>query len=176
MPDPAAPRGAFLVALVVTALILGGVTLLVALARSGGPRSGRLLPIVRVLWLGLVGAVWVGLNLVSLGWVRLGRVGPADPAPVTVEVEAQVWSYRISNPQVPAGVPVLFVVRSADTLHSLGLYDPDGQLLFTLMAMPGMEERGLFTFPRPGRYRLRCLEYCGLGHGLMAGDLVVQGR
>jgi len=168
----AGPQGALLSALVATGLVLalvGGLAWRSAL-RPGGLRR----PLVwRGAWVGLVTLLWVVVNLVSLAWVRADRAQGTEP--VRVGVEAYMWGYRLTSSQVPAGVPVAFTLTSADTVHAFGVYNPEGRLLFTVMVMPGMEEKVVYTFPAPGRYTVRCLEYCGLGHGFMTTQFAVSG-
>jgi cytochrome c oxidase subunit 2 len=41
--------------------------------------------------------------------------------------------------------------------------------------MPGITNRLVYTFPRPGKYRVLCLEYCGLVHHGMSVEFDVIG-
>lgn len=166
------PLGALGSAIVVSVLLLLGSLGLLrrALRGPGGaiPRPG----LTRGLWLGLIALLWIGINLSSLRWAQAGR--PSGGEETVVTVDAWMWNYRILPRVVPAGRPVTFRVRSQDTIHSFAVYDPSGQLLFTVMAMPGHEEAVRFTFREPGRYVVRCLEYCGVGHGRMTTEFTVE--
>jgi len=158
-----------------------GVSLLLLLVSLGLVRralraGGRTIPqpgLMRGLWLGIIALIGIGLNLSSLRWAQAHRP-PEGGRERMVQVDAWTWNYRILPRSVPAGIPVTFRVRSLDTLHSFAVYDPHGQLLFTVMAMPGHEEEARFTFHEPGRYTVRCLEYCGVGHGRMATEFIVE--
>jgi cytochrome c oxidase subunit 2 len=39
--------------------------------------------------------------------------------------------------------------------------------------MPGYVNKVYYTFSKAGAYKIVCLEYCGLGHHVMATDLTV---
>lgn len=101
----------------------------------------------------------------------------AEAADGTVEVEvmASQWSWDISRREVPVATPVVLNVGSHDVNHGVGVYHPDGTLLFQTQAMPGVINRVKHTFTEPGIYRVLCMEYCGLAHHGMADELrVVQ--
>ncbi len=117
----------------------------------------------------------VGLNLLSETWTR-AEPASTTPASVVAQVEASMWRFALTPATLPAGQPIEFRVRSTDTIHGFGVYDPTGRLLFTVMAVPGAEERAVFTFREPGIYSVRCTEYCGAPHGLMRATFTVHGR
>ena len=39
--------------------------------------------------------------------------------------------------------------------------------------MPGVTQRFVITFSRPGIYKLRCMEFCGIDHHKMQSELKV---
>jgi cytochrome c oxidase subunit II len=94
-------------------------------------------------------------------------------ARVVVEVMGHQWGWRVSPGTIEAGVPVEFRVTSADVNHGFGIYDSGGRLLAQTQAMPGVTNRLLHTFARPGKYRVLCLEYCGLVHHGMRAEFEV---
>jgi cytochrome c oxidase subunit 2 len=132
---------------------------------------------VEVAWLIGVGVVWLAINLVSIPWIPWLQMLTQQPAAAgeaqVVNVEAYMWGYKITPIEVRAG-PVKFVARALDTIHSLGIYTPDGRLLATVMLMPGMREEITVVFDKTGEYVVRCLEYCGDGHGYMFSKIVVR--
>jgi len=71
---------------------------------------------------------------------------------------------------LPLNRPVLFLIRSKDTLHSF--FIPFARL--KMDAVPGMTTRIWFVPTKAGRYEFTCAELCGLGHYRMRGDLVVE--
>jgi cytochrome c oxidase subunit II len=70
---------------------------------------------------------------------------------------------------MPAGVPVLFELTSADVIHSFWVPNLGGKMDLV------PEKVNLFWLQsdRPGRFRGQCAEYCGLQHALMGFFVVV---
>ena len=84
------------------------------------------------------------------------------------------WS--VSPATVAAGTRVRFDVTGADVNHGFGLYDPDGELIGSVQAMPGFHNRLDRVLGKPGTYVFSCLEYCGLNHARMARTFEVTPR
>lgn len=129
-------------------------------------------------WLTVVFAVFVGVNLASLKFMPLiaSARAMASGEPVQeIDLTARSWSYEISNRQIEVGQTVRFSGRSSDTQHGFAVYHPDGRMLFTMMLMPGLSKPTslVYTFKDPGRYKVRCLEYCGIAHHAMQDELIV---
>ncbi len=114
--------------------------------------------------------------LVSMRWLpyRPVRAMTLGQPKVTVDVVAQQWSWTFSRNEVPAGVPVEFLVSSKDVNHGFGIYNSEGRLLTQVQAMPGYTNHLIYVFDQPGVYTVRCLEYCGLAHHAMIATLRVQ--
>ncbi len=91
---------------------------------------------------------------------------------ITVEVVAHQFSFTMPS-SLPARRLIKFVVTSADVNHGFGIYSPQGVLLAQVQAMPDYHNVLYFTFPGPGTYIIRCLEYCGEGHSAMQQPLKV---
>jgi heme/copper-type cytochrome/quinol oxidase subunit 2 len=90
------------------------------------------------------------------------------------ELEANPFVLRMrTEPTLYADAPTLLILTSQDVAHLLGVYAPDGTLLFTVNAMPGETTNTRVDFPAPGAYSLRCLRHCGIGHHLMTASLTV---
>ena len=92
-----------------------------------------------------------------------------------VHIKASSWLFEFSEKEFEVGQSVRFLAESVDTVHSFALYHPDGNLLFTMMLMPGTgtESALVHTFKDPGEYTIRCLEYCGTAHHAMKNKLTV---
>ncbi len=102
--------------------------------------------------------------------------GPSAGARV-VDVVGKQWLWELSANQFTAGVPVEFRVTANDVNHGLGIYDPNGRLVAQVQAMPGFTNRLVHTFTEPGKYRVLCLEYCGLvHHNMITGFEVAAAR
>jgi cytochrome c oxidase subunit 2 len=118
-----------------------------------------------------------------------GHVGAIDPARVretapfdqpgvqqtgpdayTVVVIGSAWSFTPDEIRVPAGAAVTFVATSTDIIH--GFYVAKTRV--NVMLIPGQISRVTHTFDTPGEYLLLCHEYCGLGHHLMSGRVIVE--
>jgi cytochrome c oxidase subunit II len=97
----------------------------------------------------------------------------ADGA-VTVTATGSQWSWEIVPQEVPVGRPIIFKVTSNDVNHGFGVYDPEGTMVFQTQAMPGYVNQVRYTFTTAGRYRVFCMEYCGLVHHDMISDIVVK--
>ncbi len=98
--------------------------------------------------------------------------GPSAGAQV-VNVVGKQWYWELSANQFSAGVPVEFRVTADDVNHGFGIYDPNGRLVAQVQAMPGFTNRLVHTFTEPGKYRVLCLEYCGLVHHNMVTEFEV---
>lgn len=97
---------------------------------------------------------------------------PSATAQVVNAVGRQ-WSWELSQREFKAGTPVQFNVTSVDVNHGFAIYGPDERIVTQTQAMPGFTNRLLFTFERPGKYRVMCLEYCGLAHHAMVTEFDV---
>jgi cytochrome c oxidase subunit II len=104
-----------------------------------------------------------------------------------IEVTAKKYEYSPSPIHVKLGAPVELKFTSLDKTHGfkINLYpdgsDPKGEpgLVFTSKEDCFKLEKGTPTvvqfIPRtPGAYSFHCCNRCGLGHGGMKGQLVVE--
>ncbi len=140
-------------------------------ATYGGVQSSAYRTRDRLFWaLLILGVPVMALTLWKLPYVRAGE--PAAPQVVTAT--GFQWYWELGRKSVVAGQPVEFQITSADVNHGVGLYDSDTRLLAQAQAMPGYVNRLRYTFERPGKYRLMCLEYCGLAHHDMISELEVK--
>jgi cytochrome c oxidase subunit 2 len=97
----------------------------------------------------------------------------ASPASVVVQATGHQWAWDVKPATVPAGQPVEIRVTGADVNHGFAVYDANDRLITQTQAMPGFTNVIRHTFATPGTYRVRCLEYCGLGHHTMVSQLTV---
>jgi heme/copper-type cytochrome/quinol oxidase subunit 2 len=67
---------------------------------------------------------------------------------------------QIGELTTTAGLPITFVVRSMDVLHSFYLSEFRSQVT----AMPNRVAHLSVTPPAPGSYGIACNQFCGLGH------------
>lgn len=133
-----------------------------------------------IAWLGFVTFVFVAVNLASITHmptVATAKAMASGDEITTVNFTAESWSFDLPDVKLKVGVPVRFSGKSLDTVHGFALYAPDGDVLFTMMLMPGMADPTslVHTFTKPGTYTVRCLEFCGLSHHEMNDKITVVG-
>ena len=73
--------------------------------------------------------------------------------------------------RIPKGSTVTFYLHSQDVIHGIKIKDTT----VSLMVIPGQVGRATYTFDEPGEYLFLCHEYCGLGHHVMSGKIIVEG-
>ena len=74
--------------------------------------------------------------------------------------------------RIPVGLPIEFVLKSKDVIHSFWVPSLAGKLDM----IPGRANAYRFAAERPGMYRGQCAEYCGAQHALMAFYVVAMER
>ena len=160
---------------------IGGVTLVFLYVISQATRQAdagqvetRAYAIRRWFFLGLI-ALGVGATAATLTPFPIPNQHAASQARQLVKAVGRQWFWELSPEPIKVGVPVEFQVTSADVNHGFGIYEPSGRLLAETQAMPGVTNRLVYTFTRPGKYRILCLEYCGLAHHGMILEFNVIG-
>lgn len=83
---------------------------------------------------------------------------------------AQVFAWTPETLEMPAGSTVTFVATSRDVIHGLKIVGTP----INAMVVPGQISRLTTRFDKPGEYLIECHEYCGGGHHLMAGRIIVK--
>jgi cytochrome c oxidase subunit 2 len=98
--------------------------------------------------------------------------GLRQTGPNTYEVVmvARTFFYDPREITVPAGSEVTFIATSGDVIH--GLYVQNSRV--NVMLIPGQVTRVVQRFDEPGEYLMICHEYCGLGHHIMSGKVIVE--
>lgn len=166
---------AWQVTLVLVAVLLGVFAYVAARAhdKADDARLPQTTARIRtVLFWGLVVAF---VPIVGYTLTRLPYSPPAAEAgpPQVIRAVGQQWRWELSATEVEVGKPVAFHVTARDVNHGFGLYDPDLRLVAQTQAMPGYTNILHHTFTRPGKYKVLCLEYCGLAHHGMMAEIVV---
>lgn len=96
-------------------------------------------------------------------------VRPLADGRVEAVVIGSAWRFEPAEIRVPAGVEIVFIATTTDVVHGFNI---EGTRL-NMMLVPGQVSRNTYTFSEPGEYLLICHEYCGLGHHMMAGRVIV---
>ena len=123
------------------------------------------------LWLVAVAVSLAALLAATIVFIPYDDEAKAGDAQV-VDVTASQFFWRFSPQEVRAGQQVEFVLRSTDVNHNFALYDED-ELLFQVQVVPEYTHRVPYTFDRSGTYKVLCLEFCGVGHHRMFGEIRV---
>jgi cytochrome c oxidase subunit 2 len=82
---------------------------------------------------------------------------------------ARAWQFEPATITVPQGAEVTFVVTSEDVIHGFHVWDTT----VNAMVIPGQITRVTGTFDDPGEFEFVCHEFCGTGHHVMWGKVVV---
>jgi cytochrome c oxidase subunit 2 len=132
---------------------------------------------IRRWWFAALLLLGAGVAWASLRPFPIADQHTAAQGAQVVDAVGQQWSWKLSRERVAAGVPVEFRVTTSDVNHGFAIYGPDDRIVTQTQAMPGFTNRLVHTFAEPGKYRVLCLEYCGLAHHAMqAGfDVVAKG-
>lgn len=92
------------------------------------------------------------------------------PGKYEAVILGQAWSFVPNEIRIPAGSEVTFTTTSADVLHGLAI---EGTRV-NLMLIPGQITKFTYRFENPGEHLIICHEYCGLGHHVMSGKVIVE--
>ena len=98
---------------------------------------------------------------------ELRQVGPNE---YEIALVAQIWVFNPREIRVPANSRVTFVATSRDVIHGLHIEGTN----VNVMLIPGRITRQTAVFREPGEFRFVCHEYCGSGHHLMFGSVIVE--
>ncbi|HEV7293430.1 MAG TPA: cytochrome c oxidase subunit II [Devosia sp.] len=106
------------------------------------------------------------------------------PPALRIEVVGEQWWWRVhyldqtgetrlttaNEIRIPTNMPIEFVLKSADVIHSFWVPSLAGKLDM----IPGRINGYRFAADEPGVYRGQCAEYCGEQHALMAFYVVAM--
>ena len=123
----------------------------------------------------------------AAGFARPANPSQADQAVQVIAVTAKKYEFNPSPIHVKLGAKVQLNITSLDKIHGfkINLY-PDGApakgdsgLLFTsdddcFKIEPGAATTVQFVARTAGTYSFHCCNRCGLGHGGMKGQLIVE--
>lgn len=97
----------------------------------------------------------------------------SDNAKQHLQITGRQFAWTVDPPRVRAHVKTKIEIRAVDVNHGLGIYNPKGTLIKQVNVLPGVTQEIVMTFARPGLFKLRCMEFCGVDHHLMENDLEV---
>ncbi|MGH9205753.1 MAG: cupredoxin domain-containing protein, partial [Acidimicrobiales bacterium] len=129
---------------------------------------------VRRYW--FVGLMCIGLTAFGFTLPHMPNPFFRKPIPndaMVVNVTGQQWSWTLTPDTIPANRDVVFRVTSDDVNHGFGIFNPNGNIVGQVQAMPGYTNSLYYKFSNSGTYTIRCLELCGLYHTAMVSSLTV---
>jgi len=97
-------------------------------------------------------------------------VHQTGPNQYDVVVRAYAFLFVPAEIRLPVGAEVTFIATSRDVIHG---FNVEGTRI-NMMLIPGQISRNTYTFTEPGEHLLICHEYCGIGHHLMHGKIIVE--
>jgi cytochrome c oxidase subunit 2 len=130
-----------------------------------------------------VGFVIIPL-LIFLAWFQMGfkqyvRLTTPPKNATDIYVMGKKWMWKFAYPEGPSGLnvlrvpahrPVRLLITSRDVLHAF--YVPAFRI--KMDAVPGRYSQTWFEANQTGTFPIFCAEYCGTGHSMMLGEVVVM--
>ena len=101
-----------------------------------------------------------------------GAVQGVPEEPGLLEVGQYYW--RPATVRLRTGETYTFHISSVDVVHAFSLNMGSGS--YNAVVMPYTVTMVRVTPLRPGEYLVYCSEYCGIGHDLMKGKIIVEGE
>lgn len=104
---------------------------------------------------------------------RFSKLGEPEVMPdgtIEVRMVAAMFVFAPNEVRVPAGRRIRFRLTSIDVTHGFMISGTNANA----MLMPGYISQFTTVFPRAGDYLIVCHEFCGNGHHVMAGRLIVE--
>lgn len=98
------------------------------------------------------------------------RVRELAPNKYEAYILAQTWSFLPNQITIPRGATITFYVTSKDVQHGFIIAGTN----INMMIIPGQVSTLTATFDEAGVYNIVCNEYCGVGHQVMFGQIVVE--
>ena len=117
----------------------------------------------------VVFATLFAITIPSFPYLRAAELPSAKHIPVS----AQQFAFPIPA-VLPVNTPIVFDVTSKDVNHGFGIYDPENRILAQVQAMPDYVNHLAVEFKEPGKYTVRCMEFCGVGHAYMQAAFEVR--
>ena len=91
------------------------------------------------------------------------------PAGSDVYIEGRMWQWR-PVVKLKKGVTYTIHLSSADLNHGFSLYP----INVNFQVVPGYDYGLRMTPDKAGEYKIICNEFCGIGHHVMVGKIIVE--
>ncbi len=173
--------GAIALSCLITVLIAGLIIFFAVKYRSGSKANRDNAPMTNMRLEALWTVIPLVLGLGMFTWAASVYFQRAEVPPnaLNVYVVAKQWMWKMQHPDgqreintlhVPVDRPIRLTMISQDVIHSF--YVPDFRVKQDVL--PGRYTTLWFEPTEPGTYPLRCAEYCGTGHSVMTGQVIVM--
>lgn len=119
---------------------------------------------------------FVNANLLPDGSVKPTVTEPIGGAyisePVEVYLMASQYSYWPALLRLEPNIPYRFLIMAMDTDHGASIQFKGAAYMIRAPAEHVVEK--VLVFKEPGEYPIYCTVYCGVGHDLMKGKIIVE--
>lgn len=105
-----------------------------------------------------------------IGGMACARLAMGVAAPRRILVKAAKFQFTPGEIRLRKGEAVVFVLAAEDFPHGFSLPDFKTRMDF----LPGKTVELNFTADKPGRFHFLCDNFCGEGHDMMSGWLIVS--
>jgi cytochrome c oxidase subunit II len=147
------------------------------------------------IWMGItIGAIVVMIFVTTLAGFGLGiqlpgAAGTVDPRKIASEppfnkpgvyevspgkyqviMVASTWAFNPKEIHVPVNSQITFKITSRDVTHGMLLEGTN----VNIMIIPGQVSEVIVILAKEGTYTFMCHEYCGAGHQMMTGKIIVE--
>jgi cytochrome c oxidase subunit 2 len=122
-------------------------------------------------WFVVVVVLLVAMLFGTIFFTPYGRSAGKDPQ--VEPIKALQFAWIVPGKPLEVGRPVKFELTSADVSHGFAVYNSRGEFVFQVQVLPGRTQTYVYTFRKPGTYKILCLEFCGVGHDKMQSQLTV---
>lgn len=99
-----------------------------------------------------------------------GKVEQIDDNTFQLFYVAEMWRFDPEVVTLPEGAEVDIYLTSPDVVHGLDINFTN----INMKAVPGNVNKMSYTFDEPGVYKVKCHEYCGVGHHDMDAQIIVK--
>jgi cytochrome c oxidase subunit 2 len=101
---------------------------------------------------------------------QLGEPLVSPDGTIEVRMVGLMFAFAPAEVRVPAGRPIRFRLTSVDVTHGFMIAGTNANT----MLVPGYISQFTTVFPRAGDYLIVCHEFCGNGHHVMSGRIIVE--
>jgi len=101
---------------------------------------------------------------------KKGMITQVSQNKYEIYMTAAQFSFVPSEIKIPKGAEVTFYITSTDVQHVFAIPGTN----VNVQVFPGHINSVTYTFDKAGEYLFLCNEYCGEGHHLMSGRIMVE--